>query len=179
MSEGVQVAAGAKLHDEAREMRGLKLSVESRKERMVEHLQDFSLHLRSVDFLLRRQSVFVHHLHRVTLSRIHPVLIVLDVAVTGAFQPAEVDGADVTRPDAADDAEVPEGQRRAAAGATDGGVPGVRRAVRLRGEVVGRHVGVVALVVFRDFHVVRRPGGVVGEAAEAAATLAAHGAALA
>lgn len=44
MSKRMQVTFGTVLHNYAREMRSFKLSVQSRQERMIQHLQDLLLH---------------------------------------------------------------------------------------------------------------------------------------
>lgn len=58
-AQGVQVSTGTKLHDDAREMRSFELGVERREERVVEHLEDFFLHFRSLRLLLQCHCVFV------------------------------------------------------------------------------------------------------------------------
>ena len=52
VAQRMQVAAGAKLHDNAREMGGFKLDVKRRQKRMVQHLQNLPLHLSSLHILL-------------------------------------------------------------------------------------------------------------------------------
>ncbi|PQQ07439.1 hypothetical protein Pyn_01578 [Prunus yedoensis var. nudiflora] len=109
MAERVQVAAGTVLHDDAREMRGFELGVECRQERVVEHLEDFSLHLGSVDLLLQRQSLLVDDFHGVKArGRRRRLAILIGRTRTGASEGAEVDGADVAGTDAAEEAEVAE-----------------------------------------------------------------------
>lgn len=151
VSKGVQVSTGAILHHNAREMRGLELRVERREEGVVHHLQNLSLHLRSLRLLLQRHRLLVHHLHRV-----EALLLVVAEA-------AEVHGADVAGADAAEEVEVAEGEGGVAA--EDGGVGEVGGAVRLDEQALRRGGG---------------RGEVEGEAAEAGAAnaLVAHGSSL-
>lgn len=65
MAEGVEVAAGTVLHDDAGEMRGFKLGVESGEERMVKHFEDLALHLGSGLLLLESQRLLVDDFHGV------------------------------------------------------------------------------------------------------------------
>jgi len=136
-AQRVKVSTGAKLHHDAREMRGFELRVECRQERVVQHLQDFSLHFRSLRLLLQCHCVFVHHLHRVQTARL--ILLVFSGAVEMPVAEAtEVDGADVAGADATEEVEVAEGQSGLATecGGADGGVGEVGGAVRLKGETL-------------------------------------------
>lgn len=65
----VQVATGAELHDQARVMRSVKLSVQSRQERVIKHGQNLLLHLRPLQLLPYRKCLSVHHLHRIKALR--------------------------------------------------------------------------------------------------------------
>lgn len=124
VSKGVQVSTGAILHHNAREMRGLELRVERREEGVVNHLQNLSLHLRSLRLLLQRHGLLVHHLHRVEA-------LVLVVA-----KATEVHSADVAGADAAEEVEVTEGEGGLAT--EDGRVSEVGGAVGLDKEALGR-----------------------------------------
>lgn len=113
VAQRMQVAAGAKLHDNARVMGGFELGVKRRQKRMVQHLQNLPLHLSSLHLLLLRQGLFVHHLHRVVVGTVS--------------ERAQIHCAYVSGADAADESEVTEGQARPA----NGGVGEIGGTVRL------------------------------------------------
>lgn len=138
-AQRVKVSAGAKLHHDAREMRSFELRVESRKERVVQHLQDFSLHFRSLRLLFQCHCVFVHHLHRVQTA-LFILLVFYGAVELPVSEAAEVDGADVAGADATEEVEVAEGESGLAAegGGANGGVGEVGGAMRLKGETLRR-----------------------------------------
>ena len=92
MAEGVEVAAGAELHDEAGVVRRLEVGVQRGQEGVVQGAEDLPLHLRAPELLAERQRVLVHHLHGVGAR-----LVAL------GREAAEVDGADVAATDAPDE----------------------------------------------------------------------------
>ena len=109
----MQVAAGAKLHDNAREVGGFELGVKRRQKRMVQHLQNLPLHLSSVHLVLLRQGLFVHHLHRVVVGTVS--------------ERTEIHSTNISGADAADESEVTDGETRPA----NGGVTEIGGTVRL------------------------------------------------
>lgn len=92
LAEGVQIASGAELHDEARELLGLEMSVESGEERVIQQSQYLALRLSSQELLPAGQRALVHNLHGEVavagpqLGQIHTT----DVSATQSLQKLEV-----------------------------------------------------------------------------------------
>lgn len=118
MSQRMQIAAGAVLHDDARKVGGLKFSIKSGQKRVVQKPHDFPLSLRPLRLLLQRQHLVIHHFHGVK-----PPLL------RRRAEAAQVHSADVAAPDLPHQAEVAEGQ---VCLQSNGLERGVRRTVRLQ-----------------------------------------------
>ncbi|GAB4840683.1 hypothetical protein Ancab_021450 [Ancistrocladus abbreviatus] len=131
-------------------MRSIKLSVESRQERMVKQLEDLLLHLCSLRLVLQSQRLPIHNLHCVLARVIAP-------------EPAQVNRPDVSASDPPHQLEVAEGERHfpAVRGGDDCFEGGIRGAVWLE-EVET----VVRVVIFRRAEE-RDGGGVEREPAAA------------
>ncbi|KAF7819659.1 hypothetical protein G2W53_025114 [Senna tora] len=63
LAEGMEVAAAAKLHEQARELVGFKMGVKRGKKRMVQQAQNVSLSLSSGQFLPPSKHALIHDLH--------------------------------------------------------------------------------------------------------------------
>lgn len=97
LAGGMQVTAGAKLHDITRVMRSVKLSIQSREKRMVKHTQNILLHICPLQLLPYFKSLPIHHLHSIealrqphhwvpNLAKVH----ISDVSAADAAEQAEV-----------------------------------------------------------------------------------------
>lgn len=89
LASRVQIPTGTKLHNQARIMRRVKVSVKSRQKRMVKHPQNIPLRLGSPELLPYRQRFPVHHLHRVQPTRRPADLTEVDVSEVAAAEAAE------------------------------------------------------------------------------------------
>lgn len=128
MSERMQVSTRAELHDNAREMLYFEIRVESRQERVVQHLEDPLFGLSPLTFLFQSQSFLVHHFHGV-----EAVITVQIMARVGTFELTQIDGPDVPASNPADELEVSESKARfpAKCSGTYGFVGRFGRTVRL------------------------------------------------
>lgn len=99
LPENMEVAAGTELSQETEPLRRVDTSVERRKKRMVQRLQNLPLGLRSAFFTPTRQFLLIHYLRREQAS-----------VGSGGLEAGEVDGANVARAETVRELEVGEGE---------------------------------------------------------------------